>query len=265
MYHFTYKVSLKNSEKYYVGRHSTNNLNDNYYGSGKWVRSIRNKSNLIVEIISFYDSIEELKYAEEELLKYHIDNINNMNFNNKSCGFASGKHNVAFSEAEIERRKKYNWMKTSEGRLWASVNNCSKKESVREKRRDFAKKQLDMGIHNFQNEEVREKVKIIAKKRFEENNPMKSDFLREKFSKLSKKQLDMGIHNFQDEDNRKKANEINKKRMVNNNPMKNPFVSSKFKKPKEKVKCPYCGKEGGKPVMNRYHFDKCKSKNLPNF
>lgn len=32
-------------------------------------------------------------------------------------------------------------------------------------------------------------------------------------------------------------------------------------KPKEKVTCPYCNKSGGKPIMNRYHFDKCKNKN----
>jgi hypothetical protein len=28
--------------------------------------------------------------------------------------------------------------------------------------------------------------------------------------------------------------------------------------PKVEVKCPHCGKVGGKPVMMRYHFDQCK-------
>ena len=28
--------------------------------------------------------------------------------------------------------------------------------------------------------------------------------------------------------------------------------------PKPKVTCPHCNKEGGKPAMIRYHFDKCK-------
>lgn len=28
--------------------------------------------------------------------------------------------------------------------------------------------------------------------------------------------------------------------------------------PKEKVTCPYCGKEGGKPSMIRFHFNNCK-------
>lgn len=32
------------------------------------------------------------------------------------------------------------------------------------------------------------------------------------------------------------------------------------RKPKEKVKCPYCNKYGGKPALKRWHFENCKSK-----
>ena len=31
--------------------------------------------------------------------------------------------------------------------------------------------------------------------------------------------------------------------------------------PKQKIICPHCGKEGGKPVMIRFHFNNCKSVN----
>ena len=30
--------------------------------------------------------------------------------------------------------------------------------------------------------------------------------------------------------------------------------------PHRKVKCPHCNKEGGAPLMTRYHFDNCKRK-----
>jgi hypothetical protein len=45
-----------------------------------------------------------------------------------------------------------------------------------------------------------------------------------------------------------------------NNPMKNPDFAKQYKKPKERVTCPHCNKIGGKPVMMRYHFEKCKEK-----
>lgn len=35
---------------------------------------------------------------------------------------------------------------------------------------------------------------------------------------------------------------------------------SASKLPKEKVVCPYCKKEGGKPAMYRFHFNNCRGK-----
>lgn len=55
-----------------------------------------------------------------------------------------------------------------------------------------------------------------------------------------------------------KEKERKRKQLTENNPMKNPEISKKFKHPKPKVICPYCGKQGGLPVMKRYHFEKCK-------
>lgn len=43
MKHFIYKT-ISPSGKFYISRHSTNNIDDGYLGSGKWIRSIRNKS-----------------------------------------------------------------------------------------------------------------------------------------------------------------------------------------------------------------------------
>lgn len=35
--------------------------------------------------------------------------------------------------------------------------------------------------------------------------------------------------------------------------------------PKPRVICPHCGKEGGEPVMKRYHFDNCKNLNAQRY
>ena len=55
MKHFIYKTTHVNG-KYYIGRHSTENINDGYIGSGKWPISIKDKSSLTREIIEFVDN-----------------------------------------------------------------------------------------------------------------------------------------------------------------------------------------------------------------
>ena len=92
MNHFTY-ITKHTNGKYYVGRHSTNNIDDDYKGSGKWVRSIKDKSTLHRDILEFYATPEDLLVAEQSLIELHIDQPNNMNFNNSPVGFASGDLN----------------------------------------------------------------------------------------------------------------------------------------------------------------------------
>jgi hypothetical protein len=102
--YYTYITRLINSEKYYVGRHTTKNIDDGYLGSGKWVRSIKNKELLYKEILSYYETFEELVEAEKLLINEHIAGVNCMNFNNNPIGFGSGDYNIARSEKERKRR-----------------------------------------------------------------------------------------------------------------------------------------------------------------
>ena len=79
MFHYTYKIT-SNSGLFYVGRHSTDDLNDGYMGSGKWVRSIKDKSKLSKEILEYFDSFDELMKAEQNLLDEYIGKKGCMNF-----------------------------------------------------------------------------------------------------------------------------------------------------------------------------------------
>ena len=98
MYHYIYKVTAPNG-KFYVGRHSTNNLDDNYLGSGKWVRSIKDKTSLNKEIIMFCGE-HELLEAERSIIEAVKDDSNNMNFNLSPIGFSTGQENPAKSDKQ---------------------------------------------------------------------------------------------------------------------------------------------------------------------
>ena len=70
-YHYIYKTTCKVTGKYYIGMHSTDNLDDGYIGSGKILGySIRKhgKENHICEIIEHYFSREWLREREAELV-----------------------------------------------------------------------------------------------------------------------------------------------------------------------------------------------------
>jgi hypothetical protein len=106
MIHYVYKITHTNG-KFYIGRHSTTNIDDGYTGSGKWVRSIKNKSTLSKEIISYSENFEKLLESEKVFINLYLDNPLCMNFNNNPIGFASGKLNPAKTEKEKIRKSKY--------------------------------------------------------------------------------------------------------------------------------------------------------------
>ena len=56
-YHFTYKTVDPFSGEYYIGKHSTHDLNDGYQGSGHWVkRGVGDQRMLITGILAFFDT-----------------------------------------------------------------------------------------------------------------------------------------------------------------------------------------------------------------
>lgn len=69
--HYIYKTTCNVTNRYYIGMHSTTNINDGYMGSGKRLRrSIRKhgKNNHKREILEFFDTRELLVEAEIEAI-----------------------------------------------------------------------------------------------------------------------------------------------------------------------------------------------------
>jgi hypothetical protein len=80
--HYVYKTLLEGNDKYYIGRHSTTKkdiLNDGYFGSGVWIRKIKDKNKLSKIILGIYSSIEDLYIAEELWIEKHYSDVNCMN------------------------------------------------------------------------------------------------------------------------------------------------------------------------------------------
>jgi hypothetical protein len=90
-YHFIYKTTNILSGKYYIGMHSTDNLEDGYLGSGNRLRlAVRKhgKENFKREILEFCDSREELIKKEIEIIT--VDEISKKECINLKVGGQGG-------------------------------------------------------------------------------------------------------------------------------------------------------------------------------
>lgn len=88
MYLIVYKTTHING-KYYIGRHQTDNIDDGYLGSGKWIRGIKDKTCLSREVIAEATSFEHLCELEEYHISLHHGKPNCMNFIKGSDGLTS--------------------------------------------------------------------------------------------------------------------------------------------------------------------------------
>lgn len=119
IYRYTYKITLLKGNlegQYYFGQHRTNNLNDNYAGSGKIVRNYYKKYGAIEgvtynkDIIAFYDNDDELNEAEYNLIgdKYDTDPLClNFRAGGMQCGFSEEARKKMSEAAKLRDNNKF--------------------------------------------------------------------------------------------------------------------------------------------------------------
>lgn len=138
-YHYTYKVTNHVNDRYYLGMHSTNNLDDGYMGSGHRLRyEIKKygKSNFSIEILNYYDTRDELINAEREL-------ISEIELSDKNCLNLKGGGSGGFSKADSikgnkkavkilkENRKDSEWMDMYSKSLSDGLKEAHKRGTVK--------------------------------------------------------------------------------------------------------------------------------------
>ena len=125
-YHFVYKTINLINGKWYIGKHSTYNLDDGYLGSSKHLKhaiKLYGRDNFIREILLFCDNEEEAYEKESELVTMEVVH-NPMTYNKMPGGKGSQKRYTDEELKEHEREQK---------RDYYQANN----ERLRERRREY--------------------------------------------------------------------------------------------------------------------------------
>ena len=88
MNYIIYKISNQVNGKYYIGRHSTKDLNDSYMGSGIGIKNAIKKygiENFTKEIIATVDNADALWNLEKEIVNKDVVK-DSMSYNNAYGG-----------------------------------------------------------------------------------------------------------------------------------------------------------------------------------
>ena len=94
-YHYIYRTTNLINRKYYIGMHSTDDLNDEYMGSGTYLKRSINKygkENFNFEIIEFLLNREFLKNREKEIV--NEEQLKNELCMNLKIGGEGGLHKM---------------------------------------------------------------------------------------------------------------------------------------------------------------------------
>lgn len=105
MYYYIYKITCTKGsfkDKFYFGQHHTENLDDDYKGTGALLKKYYKKypNDYIKEIIAFYNTQEELNNAEYDIIHPYLNNPNCLNLRDGgNCGEYSEETKKKISES----------------------------------------------------------------------------------------------------------------------------------------------------------------------
>lgn len=228
-YHYIYKITNEINEKYYIGRHSTDDLNDGYMGSGHMLIKAQKKygiENFKREIIEHHESYQSVVNREIEIVtKEFVENemVYNIALGGDG-GYTDYSKKRFLTPAQVEKI-----------RIRATGR----------PRPDVKQRVYDTGWHltwknRKRSDEDKKNKSIKAKANMENGKNPFSNLVKCPHCDVEGDKGNMMRWHF---DNCKVVNNKSRKTSDEN-----------------KIVCPHCGKKGAKAPMIQWHFDNCKER-----
>jgi len=265
MKHFIYKTTHKNG-KYYVGRHSTTNIEDGYIGSGEWPLSIKDKSTLTREILEYANNEDELIQLEGKYLAEHYGKPNCMNRTNDPIGFSSTNNPMKNPKSVAKISGENHWSKKDPEKYkkklsgqahWMNKDYEAKErflENHPNKDGRNAKIAYERGNHNSINNNPSTMNSKNGTHHWQNGKAPNYQ------GKLNKKLIEEGRHNFLGpETNQKRINEGTHNFLGSDSNLKR--LQEGRHPSQQKQTCEYCSKTSSIGMYKRWHGVKCKERN----
>ena len=173
MLYTIYKVTNKLNGKIYIGKHQTNNPNDDYYGSGKFIKAAikkYGKENFIKEVLFEFNTEIEMNNKEREIITEDFvsrEDTYNAGIGGEGGPHFKGKNHGIYMQkinSSFEHRKKisdglYNYYKENDHNM-----------KGKERSNDFKNKISDVRTGVNHSDKTKEKIKqsLKGKKHSEE-------------------------------------------------------------------------------------------------
>jgi hypothetical protein len=119
MYYTIYKITNLINGKIYVGSHKTEDLDDNYMGSGKYLKHAQDKhglKNFVKEVLHVFDNPEDMYAKEAEIVSEDFLAEENT-YNLKKGGFGGWDHINSNETLRISKNKKARQKANEKGAL----------------------------------------------------------------------------------------------------------------------------------------------------
>ena len=170
-YHYIYKITNKISGRFYIGMHSTDNLDDEYFGSGKLLWYSLNKygkEKHTKEILEYLPNRLSLKEREEEIVNAELINEKLcMNLKLGGYGGCSKEVQQIWSTAGGQAKKK----KRLENPGWAKQSDLRGTETAKKQYKNGRKSFAPNWTGKKHSEETKRKIsKSMQEKQVGKNN-----------------------------------------------------------------------------------------------
>ena len=147
MFYTIYKITNKINGKFYIGKHQSLTLLDNYYGSGIAIANaikLHGKDNFTKEILFTFSNSKEMDTKERELVTEELVNdplCYNIGIGGEGGPHFRGKKHTAEAKAKISANRVGKSSLSAEGAASISKSNTGRKASneTRKKLSDSAK------------------------------------------------------------------------------------------------------------------------------